>query len=72
MLLFFNKWKSKSFCRSANDETTRTKVAIKKISLLTENSTHYQRTLREIMILARFKHENVSEIVHIMISYAQF
>lgn len=59
---FFLIWKSKSFYRSAYDERTHTKVAIKKISLLSENQTHYQRTLREIMILARFKHENVSEL----------
>ena len=45
-------------CRSAYDNVTRTKVAIKKISPF-EHQTYCQRTLREIKILTRFKHENV-------------
>lgn len=45
--------------RSANDRVTKTKVAIKKISPF-EHQTYCQRTLREIKILTRFKHENVS------------
>ena len=36
------------------------KVAIKKISPF-EHQTYCQRTLREIKILTRFKHENVKE-----------
>jgi len=45
--------------RSASDNVTHTKVAIKKISPF-EHQTYCQRTLREIKILTRFKHENVS------------
>ena len=45
--------------RSAFDNITKTKVAIKKISPF-EHQTYCQRTLREIKILTRFKHENVS------------
>lgn len=45
--------------RSATDTLTQTKVAIKKISPF-EHQTYCQRTLREIKILTRFKHENVS------------
>lgn len=45
--------------RSAYDNLTKTKVAIKKISPF-EHQTYCQRTLREIKILTRFKHENVS------------
>ncbi|KAI5718957.1 hypothetical protein M8J76_002857 [Diaphorina citri] len=44
---------------SAYDNVTKTKVAIKKISPF-EHQTYCQRTLREIKILTRFKHENVS------------
>lgn len=44
--------------RSAYDNVTKTKVAIKKISPF-EHQTYSQRTLREIKILTRFKHENV-------------
>lgn len=47
---------------SAVDEVTRTQVAIKKISPF-EHQTYCQRTLREIKILTRFQHENVSEMV---------
>lgn len=45
--------------RSAVDNVTKEKVAIKKISPF-EHQTYCQRTLREIKILTRFKHENVS------------
>ena len=58
------------FCfnsRSAYDNLTKTKVAIKKISPF-EHQTYCQRTLREIKILTRFKHENVS-ICHILVSH---
>lgn len=48
-----------SHFRSAYDSVTKTKVAIKKISPF-EHQTYCQRTLREIKILTRFKHENVS------------
>ena len=52
-------WKFKF--RSAYDNLTKTKVAIKKISPF-EHQTYCQRTLREIKILTRFKHENVSSL----------
>ena len=48
--------------RSAYDNVTKTKVAIKKISPF-EHQTYCQRTLREIKILTRFKHENVSMVI---------
>ena len=44
---------------SAFDGHTMSKVAIKKISPF-EHQTYCQRTLREIKILTRFRHENVS------------
>jgi mitogen-activated protein kinase 1/3 len=44
---------------SAQDTVTRERVAIKKISPF-EHQTFCQRTLREIKILSRFKHENVT------------
>lgn len=47
------------FCSSALDNQTGQRVAIKKISPF-EHQTYCQRTLREIKILRRFKHENVS------------
>jgi mitogen-activated protein kinase 1/3 len=43
---------------SAFDNQLNTRVAIKKISPF-EHQTYCQRTLREIKILTRFKHENV-------------
>lgn len=51
--------------RSAFDEVSRTKVAIKKISPF-EHQTYCQRTLREIKILTRFRHENVSKMMIII------
>lgn len=61
---FYHRTRSSSIslttlCRSAYDNVTKTKVAIKKISPF-EHQTYSQRTLREIKILTRFKHENVS------------
>ncbi|KAL6430917.1 hypothetical protein ACFW04_007010 [Cataglyphis niger] len=50
--------------RSAYDNVTKTKVAIKKISPF-EHQTYSQRTLREIKILTRFKHENAISNDHI-------
>lgn len=52
-------------CRSAYDNVTKTKVAIKKISPF-EHQTYSQRTLREIKILTRFKHENVSRYTNVL------
>ncbi|XP_018495667.1 mitogen-activated protein kinase 1 isoform X2 [Galendromus occidentalis] len=46
---------------SARDTTTNEKVAIKKISPF-EHQTYCQRTLREIKILTRFRHENIIDI----------
>lgn len=51
-----------ALCSSAYDNVTDTKVAIKKISPF-EHQTYSQRTLREIKILTRFKHENVSILI---------
>ncbi|KAH9396251.1 Mitogen-activated protein kinase 1 [Tyrophagus putrescentiae] len=50
-----------SLCSSAFDNVTQQKVAIKKISPF-EHQTYCQRTLREIKILTRFKHENIIDI----------
>lgn len=50
---------------SAFDTVTKTKVAIKKISPF-EHQTYCQRTLREIKILTRFKHENIIDIRDIL------
>ncbi|XP_072164078.1 mitogen-activated protein kinase 1-like isoform X1 [Diadema setosum] len=50
---------------SALDNATGTKVAIKKISPF-EHQTYCQRTLREIKILTRFRHENIINIQDII------
>jgi mitogen-activated protein kinase 1/3 len=50
---------------SAQDTQTRERVAIKKISPF-EHQTFCQRTLREIKILTRFKHENIINIQEII------
>ncbi|KAI9585406.1 mitogen-activated protein kinase ERK-A [Glossina fuscipes] len=50
---------------SALDTLTSTKVAIKKISPF-EHQTYCQRTLREIKILTRFRHENIIDIRDIL------
>jgi serine/threonine protein kinase len=51
---------------SALDTQTGEKVAIKKISPF-EHQTYSQRTLREIMILVHFKHENVSAVLPLLV-----
>ncbi|CAH2240210.1 jg1774 [Pararge aegeria aegeria] len=51
--------------RSAVDSIKLAKVAIKKISPF-EHQTYCQRTLREIKILTRFKHENIIDIRDIL------
>ena len=50
---------------SAIDHQKETKVAIKKISPF-EHQTYCQRTLREIKILTRFRHENIIDIRDIL------
>lgn len=50
---------------SAFDHVRKTRVAIKKISPF-EHQTYCQRTLREIQILLRFRHENVIGIRDIL------
>lgn len=50
---------------SALDTRTGQRVAIKKIEAI-EHQTYYQRTLREIRILTRFKHENIVDIKNII------
>ena len=62
ILVLVSQWLTKycfAVCRSAQDNAVGTRVAIKKISPF-EHQTYCQRTLREIKILNRFKHENVS------------
>ena len=49
------------YCSSARDTESNEKVAIKKISPF-EHKTYCQRTLREIKILTRFRHENIIDI----------
>ncbi|XP_058567277.1 mitogen-activated protein kinase 3 isoform X3 [Panthera onca] len=53
------------FSHSAYDHVRKTRVAIKKISPF-EHQTYCQRTLREIQILLRFRHENVIGIRDIL------
>ena len=54
---------------SALDNKSMCRVAIKKISPF-EHQTYCQRTLREIKILTRFHHENVSwQTIHICSMY---
>lgn len=50
---------------SATDSVTKQRVAIKKISPF-EHQTFCQRTLREIKILTRFRHENIINIQDII------
>lgn len=50
---------------SALDNTSNQRVAIKKISPF-EHQTYCQRTLREIKILLRFRHENIIGINDIL------
>jgi mitogen-activated protein kinase 1/3 len=50
---------------SGNDIRTNQRVAIKKLSPF-EHQCFCQRTLREIKILARFKHENIINIQDII------
>lgn len=49
---------------SALDNNTNGRVAIKKISPF-EHQTYCQRTLREIKILSRFRHENVNSTLQV-------
>lgn len=50
---------------SARDNRTEQKVAIKKVSPF-EHQTYCQRTLREIKILTRFRHDNIIDILDIL------
>ena len=50
------------------DSVTGSKVAIKKISPF-EHQTYCQRTLREIKILKKLKHENVCFLALLYLSY---
>jgi mitogen-activated protein kinase 1/3 len=50
---------------SAYDHTTQTRVAIKKITPF-EHQCFCQRTLREIKILSRFRHENIINIQEVL------
>lgn len=63
--------------RSAHDTLTDERVAIKKVALH-DRWTYCRNTLREIRILARLKHENVSisnsklKLILLIISKAYF
>lgn len=61
-LLSYFVW---TYFSSAFDNNLGMKVAIKKISPF-EHQTYCQRTLREIKILFRFNHENVSIVLFIL------
>jgi len=50
---------------SAMDNVTKQKVAIKKMSPF-EHQTYCQRTLREVKILTRLKHENIIELLDLV------
>lgn len=50
---------------SALDTNAQEMVAIKAIAPF-EHQTYSQRTLREIKILSRFKHENVSDCIYML------
>jgi len=50
---------------SAIDSKTGTKVAIKKVVPF-EHQTYCQRTLREVKILTRLKHENIIDLKDII------
>jgi mitogen-activated protein kinase 1/3 len=50
---------------SATDRLTGTKVAIKKMTPF-EHQTYCQRTLREVKILTRFRHENIIDLKDII------
>ncbi|OAF71146.1 hypothetical protein A3Q56_01033 [Intoshia linei] len=52
---------------SATDTTDNTKVSIKKIDSF-EHVTFLQRTLREIVILSKFTHENVIDLINVIAS----
>jgi hypothetical protein len=51
--------KTNFFTSSAYDQKSEMKVAIKKIVNVFENRTCAMRSLREILLLRSFKHENV-------------
>lgn len=54
---------------SCADSATGAKVAVKKVSPF-QHQTYCQRTLREIKILARFKHANIIEMNNFLINPA--
>ena len=58
LLLMLSPLTPLSFFSSAYDNVNKVRVAIKKISPF-EHQTYCQRTLREIKILLRFRHENI-------------
>jgi len=55
---------------SALDKQSGQKVAIKKISRAFEDPVDAKRILREIKLMKKFSHENVSFLEHLMISFA--
>ncbi|XP_036210383.1 mitogen-activated protein kinase 1 isoform X4 [Myotis myotis] len=57
-LIFIEHFVASTVLSSAYDNVNKVRVAIKKISPF-EHQTYCQRTLREIKILLRFRHENI-------------
>ena len=53
------------FVVSAMDSVSKERVAIKKVSPF-EHQTYCQRTLREVKILTRLKHENIIDLRDIL------
>ena len=53
------------FVASAMDSVTKERVAIKKVSPF-EHQTYCQRTLREVKILTKLKHENIIDLRDIL------
>ena len=53
------------FVVSAMDTVAKERVAIKKVSPF-EHQTYCQRTLREVKILTRLKHENIIDLRDIL------
>lgn len=57
--------------RSAKNEETQEKVAIKKISNAFDNATDARRTLREIKLLRHLRHENIVALKDILRPHSQ-
>ena len=51
---------------SALDKETGNKYAIKKVARVFENAEDAKRILREIILMKRFNHENVSRMIDLI------